>query len=405
MNIFQAGHPFIIAEVGTAHGGSFEEAQKLIDAAAAAGADCVKFQIVYAEEILHPETGFVDLPGGKIRLYDRFKELEVPKNFFYKCKDYCQTCGVGFCASPFGIESFNDLMAMRPFAVKIASPELNHTPLLSHIASHCGETPLILSSGVSKLKDIEKALETIEAAQHGRNKSEIALLHCVTSYPAPATDYNLRLLENLSAIFGISCGVSDHSLDPILVPVLATASGACIIEKHICLDKNAGGLDDPVALPPDDFEKMVKAVRKAENMPKSEVILELSERFGSETVSKCLGDGIKRLAKSEEANYTRTNRSIHFLRDMQQGQKITSDDVAILRTEKVLEPGIEPHYIDQVIGSFLTKDAKAGEGLNWKHLTITDETIKQKPAEIIKNPKIKLPKTGLLIKSMKKLEK
>lgn len=404
MNIFQAFHPFIIAEVGTAHGGSFEEAQKLIDAAANAGADCVKFQIVYAEEILHPETGFVDLPGGKIRLYDRFKELEMPKNFFYKCKNYCQTCGVGFCASPFGIESFNDLMAMQPFAVKIASPELNHTPLLEHIASHCGETPLILSSGVSKLKDIEKALETIENAQQGKKKSEIALLHCITSYPAPATEYNLRLIENLSSIFGISCGVSDHSLDPILVPVLATASGACIIEKHICLDKNAGGLDDPVALPPDDFEKMVKAVRKAENTPKAEIILELSERFSNKTVCECLGDGIKRLAKSEQANYKRTNRSIHFLHNMQQGQKITQDDVSILRTEKILEPGIEPEYLDEVIGSFLTKDTKAGEGVNWQHLTLRDETIKQKPVENIENAKIKLPKTGLLVKSMKKLE-
>lgn len=377
MNIFQKGHPFVIAEIGTAHGGSFEEAQKLIEASAAAGADCVKFQIVYADEILHPDTGFVVLPGGNIRLYDRFKQLEVTKNFFFKCKDYCKSCGVGFCASPFGLQSLDELIAMEPFAIKIASPELNHLPLIARAASKAGDIPIILSSGVSKLKDIEKALETIEENKADASLANVALLHCVTSYPAPESDYNLNLLEPMSRIFGVDMGISDHSLDPVLVPVLATACGASVIEKHICLSKEGSGLDDPVALPPEDFKKMVETVRQAENSTKEDVISALNRFYGEEKVLAVLGNGIKKLAPSEKANYTRTNRSIHFMRDMNAGEKITPNDIAILRTEKVLTPGLEPSFWSDVNGAILTKDAKSGEGVTFAHLISKEAKPKQ----------------------------
>lgn len=376
MNVFQKGHPFIIAEIGTAHGGSFEEAQKLIEAAAAAGADCVKFQIVYADEILHPDTGFVALPGGNIRLYDRFKELEVAKNFFFRCKDYCKTCGVGFCASPFGLQSLDELIALEPFAIKIASPELNHEPLLARAAARSENIPLILSSGVSMLKDIERALQIIEENRPDGKLNDIALLHCVTSYPAPETDYNLNVLEPLSKIFGVDIGVSDHSLDPILVPVLATACGAAVIEKHICLSKEGSGLDDPVALPPEDFAKMVDTVRQAECSTKEENITALSRFYGREKVQAVLGTGIKKLAPSEKANYTRTNRSIHFMRSMKSGEKININDVAILRTEKVLTPGLSPSFLPEILNAVLVKDAESGEGVTLSHFIARAETEK-----------------------------
>ena len=354
-----SSHTFIIAEIGTSHGGSCDKAKELINAAIYAGADCVKFQIVYAHEILHSDTGFVKLPTGNIPLYDRFKELETSPEFYIKCADYCKKQNILFSASPFGLQSLNELAAINPAMIKIPSPELNHFPLLHYINENYYNFPLVLSSGVSKLSDIEKALEATT------NVKSRALLHCITAYPAPEEEYNLKLIENLSAIFGVPCGVSDHSMDPVLVPVLSVACGGSVIEKHICLSRKDSGLDDPVALEPDDFLKMVKAVRKAESQTHEEIIAELSSQYGSEKVLRILGSGKKELAAAEKQNYTRTNRSIHFMRSMRKGEKITENDIAVLRTEKVLSPGISPEFYDTVLGAELARDVQNGSGLVW----------------------------------------
>lgn len=357
---FLTPHTLIIAEIGTAHGGSLDQAKRLIDAAADAGADCVKFQIVYADEILHPDTGFVTLPGGKIRLYDRFKELETAPSFYRECADYCKKAEILFSASPFGQKSLKELVELSPSFIKIASPELNHFPLLK--AASETSFPLVLSSGVSRLCDIEEALDCTQ-----KNSSR-AILHCITSYPAPETEYNLKLLQTLSRVFGIQTGVSDHSLNPVLVPVLSVAMGGCIIEKHICLAKTDGGLDDPVALPPADFILMVQKVREAEKMSGEECISLLKAEFGEKKIEQIIGTGIKQLAPSEKANYTRTNRSIHFMRSMKKGEIITNIDVSVLRTEKVLSPGLSPSFLTLVTGAVLAKDAQNGEGVTAEHL-------------------------------------
>ncbi len=154
----------IIAEIGTSHAGSLEKAFALIDAAADAGADCVKFQWVYADEILHPDTGFVQLPGGSIRLYDRFKGLELDASFYASCLDYAHEKGLLFACSPFGLRSLEKLVALQPDAIKIASPEVNHYPLLKACSACFGKLPIILSSGVSRLGDIENAVDILEAS-------------------------------------------------------------------------------------------------------------------------------------------------------------------------------------------------------------------------------------------------
>lgn len=348
---------YIIAEIGTGHGGDISRARELVDAASASGADCAKFQIVHASEILHPDTGFVTLPGGPVRLYDRFLELEVAQSFYREMADYCASRNVDFLCTPFGLASARELKALVPSRVKIASPELNHFPLLRETASW--GVPLILSSGVSTLADIEKALEATSAAPAR------TLLHCVTSYPAPEEDYNISVLESLSRVFGVPVGVSDHSLDPVLVPVLAVASGARMVEKHITLSKTDGGLDDPVALTPPLFAEMVEAIRKAESMTKGASIAELSGRYGEERVRAILGNGVKSLAPSERANYSRTNRSIHATRDLAKGETILEGDVALLRTEKILTPGLSPEFLDRVIGARLARDVINGEGISW----------------------------------------
>lgn len=363
----------IIAEIGTTHGGSISKAKDLIQACAESGADFVKFQWVYADEILHPNTGFVSLPGGNIRLYDRFKQLELTIDFYAEVKDYAKSCGCGFICSPFGLRSLKELISINPDAIKIASPELNHFPLLAELTRTKKNIPVILSSGVSTLADIEKALSFFD------NKDSVSLLHCITSYPAPLEEYNVKLIENLRNIFGINTGLSDHSMHPYLVPVLSTVFGATQIEKHITLSRQTDGLDDPVALEPDDFSLMVQEVRQTEKIINEygseqgllKITKKLNKEFSENTISKVIGDGIKKLANSEKLNYGRTNRSIHFMNNMKKGEIISKESISVLRTEKILTPGISPEYLEEIIGLTLTKDVCAGQGVEWQHITTT----------------------------------
>jgi sialic acid synthase SpsE len=348
------GNVLIIAELGTSHGGSTAKARELIDAAAASGADCVKFQIVYADEILHPNTGEVALPGGALRLYDKFKQLERNIGFYAELKAHVEARGLLFLATPFGLRSARELRSLNPRLLKVASPELNYTGFLTELAGY--GLPALLSAGVSRLSDIEAALEIFPPER-------ACLLHCVTAYPAPERDYNLRLLPNLAAVFGCAVGVSDHSLDPELVPALAVAMGAAAIEKHFCLSRGDPGLDDPIAQPPADFARMVRAARRASSLGPEATLEALAGERGADTVEAVLGDGVKRLAPSERANYERTNRSLHALRDIAAGETLGGEDFAALRTEKILRPGLHPSWEKKLIGRKTTRFIPAGQGI------------------------------------------
>ncbi len=388
----------IIAEIGTSHEGNIKKAFSLIDAAAEAGADIVKFQWVYAEEILHPKTGFVKLPGGDIPLYERFKSLEVSSDFFKNCIEYAHKRGLLFACSPFGLKSLHELCSINPDAIKIASPEVNHIPLLRECSKYFKKIPIILSSGVSTLGDIEKAVDILKGENLNESSYEkvlppLTLLHCITSYPAPEEEYNTQVIQNLSNIFTLPCGVSDHSLSPHLIPVLSLICGGTMIEKHITLSRKTDGLDDPVALEPEQFFMMVHAVHQAEailerfnkddeafgkteavkiengmyvSRGQAEVLRQLYEEFGKEKVLASLGTGHKELAPAEKANYGRTNRSLHYMRDIKKGECITGDDISVLRTEKVLSPGIAPENLCHLLGKKLTQDVKSGGGVKWE---------------------------------------
>ena len=378
---YSSKNPLIIAELGTSHNGDISRAKLMIDAAKNAGAMCIKFQIVYADEILHPNTGEVPLPGGKIKLYDQFKSLETPPEFYDEMKNYTESSGLLFLRTPFGLKSASILKNMHPKMVKIASPELNFTSLLEEIASW--KLPTLLSTGVSRLSDIETALEQFKnlLTPHQTEGStslltpnstlltpNACLLHCVTAYPAPETDYNLRILPNLASIFGVAAGVSDHSADPELVPSLAVSMGAAAVEKHFCLSKNDPGLDDPIALDPDDFSVMVKAVKKAAKDGSEDTIAYYSRKRGEELVEQILGDGVKRLAPSEMENYSRTNRSIHALLDLKAGEVLKKSDFAVLRTEKILRPGLEPCREKEIEGKTVKNNIPAGEGIRFEDI-------------------------------------
>ncbi len=382
----------IIAEIGTAHGGNLEKAYRLIDGAVQAGADIIKFQGVYADEILHPDTGFVKLPGGSIPLYQRFRDLEVSPDFFASCLEYTHKAGAEFVCTPFGLRSLRELVAIKPDAIKIASPEVNHIPLLNEASAYYNKIPIILSSGVSTLGDIEKAVSILTQNAGGApaKQNALTLLHCITFYPAPEDEYNVRCVKTLGEIFGTATGISDHSLNPVLVPVLSTAMGGTMIEKHITLSKKTDGLDDPVALELDQFAQMVHAVHQADavleryrkdqeasgiahvqiladgmtvSAAQGEIIRQMQDEFGKEKVLAILGSGIKRLAPAESANYGRTNRSIHYMTSLRKGHSVSRDDVSVLRTEKVLTPGIHPDFLETIIGRTLTHDVDAGAGV------------------------------------------
>jgi sialic acid synthase SpsE len=323
---------------------------------------------VFADEILHPNTGEITLVQGKVRIYDRFKEIEKPFEFYQKAKEHIEALGLLFLCTPFGLKSLNLLSKLSPRAVKIASPELNFHSLL--MEAHKLNVPLLLSSGVSSLSDIESALSVFKDS-YKENKifsENICLLHCVTSYPAPPEDYNLKVIKNLSNIFGVCTGVSDHSSDPCLVPALSVSQGALCIEKHFCLCKNDPGLDDPIALEPRDFARMVRSVKKAAKEGPVNTIEELCCEYSRETVLSVLGNGVKTLAQSELENYSRTNRSIHALHDIPKGHVIKKSDFAILRTEKILRPGLAPCFEEMILGRAARNFIQAGQGIRFEDI-------------------------------------
>ncbi len=354
--IANGGMPWIVAEAGSSHGGDPVKAEELIAAAAEAGADCAKFQCIIAEEIVHPMSGSIRLPGGSIPIYEKFRSLEQPPSFYRNLKEQCRKHGIDFLCSPFGPVSARLLLELGVDAVKIASPELNHIPLL-RATRHL---PQILSTGVSSLSDIEMALELCG--------EESALLHCITSYPAPAEEYNISLIPLFQKLFGVPVGVSDHSTDPLLVPLLAAAHGAAIIEKHLTLDRKGNGLDDPIALDPNEFREMCQNTAEAASVSFDETVRNLSDRFGSTAVRKVIGDGKKRLSDSEKQFYATTNRSIIAVRDIEAGEKISEKNTALLRSETNMSPGLPGRFWDIVLGKSTVRPLSDGDGLGWDHI-------------------------------------
>ena len=269
----------------------------MIRAAAEAGADTAKFQLVRAAEILHPLSGTVDLPGGRLPLYERFLELERDAEFYAELQTACTEAGLTFLCTPFGVESARMLRLMGVEEYKIASPELNHQPLLREIAQY--RKPIILSTGVARLRDIAETLDYLEFLNV---HVPIQLLHCVTSYPAREEEYNLRVVPTLHGIFGLPVGVSDHSMDPVLVPALATVLGTVTIEKHITLDRSDNGLDDPIALNPDDFREMVSEVTRV-----SDVLAEADDEVDFHRLQRVLEDELRsRFGKSALKRFSET---------------------------------------------------------------------------------------------------
>ncbi|TVQ26287.1 MAG: spore coat protein [Spirochaetaceae bacterium] len=347
----------IVAEIGTGHGGRIDSVRRILDEVAEASFDCAKFQWVIASEIIHPKAGLVPLPGGPTPLYERFHALEQAPDFYHVVKRETEARGLRFLCTPFGAQSLEGLLALGVDRIKIASPELVHTPLLQAVSA-CGIS-VIASTGVSTLADIDEANRCLKS-------SDLTFLHCVTSYPAPESDYNMRSLPIRGSATGRPWGVSDHSLDPLAVPMVSWAVGAVMLEKHVTLSHQGTGLDDPVALEPSQFRQMIKELRALDG--EANRMDAVTDRLGAERVERILGDQVIRLAESETENYGRTNRSIHAIRDLSAGDALDENTMAVLRTEKELRPGIHPRFFDILHRKRVTRMVPDGAGIVWDDL-------------------------------------
>ena len=327
------GEPcYIIAEAGSNHNGSLEQAKKLIDVAVESRADAVKFQIYKAESLYSKRTPeFSYLKGQNV--YELIKSIETPREWIKELAGYCEARNIIFLATPFDFEAIDLLDKYAP-AFKIASFEIVDLELLQYAARK--EKPMIISTGMANLCEIEEAISAIKSV----GNEDIILLHCNSLYPTPAEVVNLKAMETITTAFKVPVGFSDHTLG-IHIPVAAVAMGACVIEKHLTLDRTLPGPDHSFAIEPAELEEMVRCIREVE---------------------KAKGTGIKEKSELEsEEMYIKARRSIHAKVDIPKETKITRDMLIIKRPGY----GITSKFIDIVVGREAKRDIKEDEWITW----------------------------------------
>ena len=325
----------IIAEAGVNHNGDVILAKKLVDAALYAGADIIKFQSFKAEKITTKsakKTPYQNKAIGKeSNQYEMLKNLELSNKDIQVIYDYCKQLNIEFLSTAFDLESLDFLGDLELNRYKIPSGEITNTPLIRKICKF--NKPIIMSTGMATLGEIEVAISNIE--NEGISKNNLNLLHCTSEYPAPLEDVNLSAMNTLAKAFKIKVGYSDHT-EGISVAVAAAALGAEIIEKHLTLDKNMKGPDHKASLEPEEFKEMVSQIRN---------------------INMALGDGIKRLTESEKRNKKFVRKSIVALRAIKKGEILTEKNL----TTKRPEDGINPLMWDQIIGKKAIKNFEKDE--------------------------------------------
>lgn len=325
----QADRTYIIAEAGVNHDGNTEQALTLIDAAAGAGADAVKFQLFDAEELTaaHAPLAAYQERSGEENQQDMLKRLMLPREDFRTLKDRADEKNIDFIVTPFDADGARFLVEMGVQTIKIGSGEITNLPFLRAVAALHVFT--ILSTGMASMEEIKKAVEPFIAAH-----TPFAVLHCVSAYPAPANQINLRAMQTLRDACNVPVGYSDHTLG-IDVAVAAVAAGAQILEKHLTLDTTLRGPDHAMSLEPALFKKMVMHIRSVEAV---------------------LGSPQKQCQPCEEHTRDVVRRSLVFTRDAPAGSVITED----LLTLKRPGTGMPPSAVSHVIGKCLSVDAIAG---------------------------------------------
>lgn len=332
-------HPtYIVAELSANHRQSFDEAVKLLHAAKEAGVDAVKLQTYLPETMTlnARDRGFrvgSGTPWEGRTLYELYKEAYMPWEWQPKLKRVADSLGLTLFSTPFDPSAVDFLEEMNVPAYKIASFEIVDIPLIRYAAS-TGK-PLILSTGMASLGEIEEAVAAARAA----GASAVALLKCTSAYPAPPEAMNLRTIPHLAQAFDVPVGLSDHTLG-IAVPVAAVTLGACIIEKHFTLSRSVAGPDSAFSLEPHEFKAMVDAVREAE---------------------RALGKVHYGVSQHEEESRV-FRRSLFVVRDVKAGERFTTENVRSIRPGY----GLHPRYLDDVLGRVATRDIAGGTPLAWE---------------------------------------
>ena len=323
-------HTLIIAEAGVNHNGSIATAKKMIDAAAEAGADLVKFQTFRAETLVTRKAEKADyqkeLTGANETQFEMIKKLELDKEAHVELMDYCGQKGIKFLSTAFDHDSIELLAELDITLFKIPSGEITNLPYLRHIGG-MGK-PIILSTGMSTLDEVHDALNILLEA--GAKKGKITILHCNTEYPTPMEDVNLKAMLSIRDEFGVNVGYSDHTLG-IEVPIAAVALGATVIEKHFTLDRTLPGPDHAASLEPHELKEMVNAIRNIE---------------------KAMGDGVKKPSTSETKNIPIARKSIVAKKTIKKGDIFTEVNLTVKRPGT----GISPMEWDNVIGKVASSD-------------------------------------------------
>ena len=321
---------FIIAEAGVNHNGSIKRALDMVGTAAECGADAVKFQTFIAEEEiskLAPKAEYQkQTTDGTESQLDMVKKLELNKNDHLTLIESCARYDIEFMSSAFDPYSIRLLDQLNIERMKIPSGEITNFPYLQQLG-RCGK-PVILSTGMATMDEIENALKVLEDA--GTPNNNVTLLHCNTEYPTPMEDVNLRAMLSIRDKLGVAVGYSDHTLG-IEVPIAAVAFGATVIEKHFTLDRSMPGPDHAASLEPDELKKMVIAIRNIE---------------------KALGDGVKKPSPSEQKNIPIARKSIVASCPIKKGQMFTVKNLAAKRPGT----GISPMKWDEILGKVAARD-------------------------------------------------
>lgn len=337
--------PYVIAEMSANHNGSIETALLLIKEAKKAGADAIKMQTYRPDTI----TLKSDLPEFRIdeglwsghTLYELYEWAHTPWEWHKQLFDYARSIGFTIFSSPFDNSAIDLLENLNAPAYKIASFEAVDLALIKYAAST--KKPLIISTGMANALEIEEA---ITAAREG-GCNELAILHCVSGYPAPPSDYNLRTIPDMIHRHGLVTGLSDHTLDNTTA-ITSIALGASIIEKHFTLDRKQMGPDDSFSLEPKELQELCKKTKEA---------------------WLALGKVNYGLKSSEKGNI-KFRRSLYFVADLKSGERIKQEDVRSIRPGY----GASPKYLDSIIGQRVQVDVKAGQAVN---LAILDGTLNE----------------------------
>ena len=327
----------IIAEAGVNHNGSLDLALKLVEEAKLSGANSIKFQTFKSESLASfsaPLAQYQKESNSYKSQVDMLKSLELTDKDTKRIFSFCNEIGIEFMSSPFGVDELHFLLDLGMLSIKIPSGEITNHALISEIGKSIKEEnrSAFLSTGMSSLGDIEKALSLLNIRE---NLDRITIMHCVSSYPAPNKDLNLKVLGTLQNCFSCKIGYSDHS-ENIIAPIISTALGASVIEKHLTLDKDLPGPDHKASITPKLFAKMVSDIRATEVM---------------------LGNGRKETKQSEIENKLIARRSIRALNNIKKGTLITKKNIIFQRPGN----GLSPMEIDKVIGAIASKNYKDGD--------------------------------------------